>query len=163
MTHVAWAATEWAAPVIAVAVGVGMVMLAVGDARTAKVPVRPARALSALAVVGLGVVGLVDQAWLPLAQAAAGAALVTAIQLVPYLGQSRSDKSWIGRADVRLGIPFGWTLGWFGIGFTVVGFLTALLSGLVVSVATRRRRIPFIPFLSLGFWVGLIWAALARG
>ena len=145
---------------VAVAFGLGLSVLALDDGRRGKVPVRPAQYLSALTVIGLGLVGVASSSWGRLTEAALGAALVTVIQLVPYRLQARSDRGWIGRADVRLGIPFGWTLGWFGLGFTVVGFLAALASGLMAALASRRPTIPFVPFLSFGFWLALLWAGV---
>ena len=152
----------WAAAGIGVVVAAGLTRLAVGDVRTGRVPVRWSQALTAVAVGGLGLVGVADRAWGPLAQAVLGAALVTGIQLVPYGLQARSGRAAIGRADVRLGVPFGATLGWFGIGFTVVGFALALVGGLVTAAVTRRRRLPFVPFLAGGHAVALLWALLRR-
>ena len=86
--------------------------------------------------------------------------MVFAIQLVPYRLQHRS-RDQIGRADLRLSIPFGWTLGFHGLGFVFVGFAVALLTGLLVSTLTRRRRIPFVPFLTVGLAVGVLWAVVA--
>ncbi len=80
---------------------------------------------------------------------------------VPVTPDRRAEGAWIGRADVRLGVPFAWTLGWFGLGFAVVGFALALLLGLMVGAVTRRTRIPFVPFLTVGLITGLLWA-LAR-
>ncbi len=138
-------------------VGVGFIGLAVPDVRTMRVPVVPAKILTAFAIVGFGLIGLIRADWWGFGRAAIGAALVTAIQAIPYLLQRRRDEHWIGRADLRLGVPFGWTLGWFGIGFVYVGFGVALLSGMVATMVSRRRRIPFVPFLAFGYWFALIW------
>jgi len=143
---------------IGVVTAAGLIVLGVRDARTERVPVRWSRALTAVAVGALLVVGAAGRQWGALAGAAAGAVLVTGIQLVPYRLQARSGTAAIGRADVRLGVPFGATLGWFGLGFTVVGFALALLAGLAASAALRRRRLPFVPFLAGGHAVALVWA-----
>lgn len=153
--------SDWAGAAVGVVTAVGLIVLGVGDARTERVPVRWSRALTAVAVAGLAVAGVAGREWGALAEAAAGAALVTGIQLVPYGVQARSGKAAIGRADVRLGVPFGASLGWFGLGFTVVGFALALVGGLVATAALRRRRLPFVPFLAGGHAAALAWA-LAR-
>ncbi len=57
-------------------------------------------------------------------------------------------------------MPFGWTLGWFGIGFATVGFATALLTALAYAAKTRTVRVPFIPALAAGYWLALTWALL---
>lgn len=148
----------WAGGVIGVVTSAGLIILAVRDARTERVPVRWARAVTAVAVGGLAVGGVLGREWGALAGAGAGASLVTGIQLVPYGLHARSGQEAIGRADVRLGVPFGATLGWFGLGFTVVGFALALVAGLVASAALRRRRLPFVPFLAGGHAAALVWA-----
>lgn len=156
---------------LAAVVAVQFVLVAVEDARTGRVSVRAAQRITAVAIGGFGIVGLVTAAWTSLIQAALGAAVITGIQLVPYLLQGRGSRStsgggdgrraWIGRADVRLAVPFGWTLGWFGLGFAFAGFASALLAGLVASAVSRSDRIPFVPFLAVGLIIGLLWA-LAR-
>ncbi len=149
---------EWAGAAIGVITAAGLSGLAVRDARTGRVPVRWSRALTAVAVGGLAVIGMAGRDWGALTGALAGAVLVTGIQLVPYGLQARTGRAAIGRADVRLGVPFGASLGWFGVGFTVVGFALALPGGLVASAAVRRRRLPFVPFLAGGHAVALVWA-----
>ena len=149
-----------AAVVVAGLVFVGFVVLAAEDLRSQRIAVRRAQAVTALALVGLALVALATSNWLGLVTALIGAALVTGIQAVPYLAQRRRSEPGIGRADVRLGVPFGWTLGYFGLGFAVVGFAAALLSGLGAVLVTGNRRIPFIPFLTVGLLVGLVWAVV---
>ena len=140
---------------VAAAVGAIFVPLAVSDARTGKVPLTGARLATTVAIAGLGIVAVASTAWFALAGAAVGAGLVTGIQLIPYWLQRRSSRDWIGRADVRLAIPFGWTLGWFGLWYAIAGFATALLSGLAASAVTRQARVRFVPFLAIGLWAGL--------
>lgn len=150
----------WVGVVVGVVTAASLIVLGVRDARTGRVPVRWSRGVTAVAVGGLAVAGVLGREWGALAGAAAGAALVTGIQLVPYGLQARSGKAAIGRADVRLGVPFGASLGWFGLGFTVVGFALALVAGLAASAILRRRRLPFVPFLAGGHAVALAWALL---
>ncbi len=142
----------WAAGAIAVAVGAGLTGLGVRDVRTGTVPVAPARALTAVAVGGLAVVGAAATRWGRLGEAVLGALLVAGIQGAAYGIQRRAGRAGMGRADVRLSLPFGWTLGWFGLAF--------LVSGLVVATAGRRRSVPFVPFLAAGYWFGLLWVVV---
>lgn len=139
-------------------VALGFGYLAVHDARTQQVVVSHARIVTAIAVTGLGAVGVVTATWTSLVTAALGAALVTAIQLVPYLAQRGRGDDMIGRADVRLAVPFGWTLGYQGFGYVLVGFASTLVAGLLYAILLRRRRVPFVPFLTLGLVVGLVWS-----
>jgi prepilin signal peptidase PulO-like enzyme (type II secretory pathway) len=146
---------------VAAAVGVVFVALAVSDARTSQVPILGSQIATALAIAGLGLVSLVEREWPALVGAVAGAALIAGIQLLPYLVQRRSGRAWIGAADVRLAVPFGWTLGWFDLSYAMIGFAVALVSGLIASVVLRRSRLPFVPCLALGLWLGLVLAVLS--
>ncbi|MEM8926075.1 MAG: hypothetical protein AAGD35_21425 [Actinomycetota bacterium] len=139
----------------------GFTALAVGDARSRLVPVLGAQAVTVVAAVGVGVVAVIERRWWALAAAAAGAAFVFAVQAVPLVLGRRFGERWMGRADVRLALPFGWTLGFLGLGFVVIGFATANLAGLAMAGITRRRRIPFVPFLAVGLVVAALWAGLA--
>lgn len=145
---------------ISVFVVAGFGVLAVDDVKTSTVIVRRAQALTALALGGLGLSAVATTNWSALATAAGSALAITTIQAVPYAAQRRTDRAWIGRADVRLSVPFGWTLGYFGIGFAVIGFAVSLAAGLVAAGLTRRQRIPFVPFMTIGLVVGLLWAFL---
>ncbi|MEL7158189.1 MAG: hypothetical protein AAFN30_16540 [Actinomycetota bacterium] len=149
-----------AAAAVSLLVLIGFGHLSIGDLRTRQVVVDEARLVTALAVVGLAVVGVATGAWWSLVGAALGAALTFGIQLVPYRLKRRRGDDLIGRADVRLSIPFGWTLGFHGLGFAFVGFAIALIGGLLFATLGRRRRIPFVPFLTLGLGAGLLWALL---
>lgn len=169
--------------IVAALVAILFARMAIQDARTWTVRVAEANATTAIAVVGLSVAAVIDQEWGALLQAVAMAATVTGIQGVPYLLQQRTRairpevsplepsapestpasegptevpaERRIGLADVRLAIPFGWTLGWFGISFAFVGFAVAVLGGLAALLLTRRRALPFVPFLAVGLGVGL--------
>lgn len=144
----------------AIVVVIGFVGLAVADARTSEVVVRQAQIVTLIAVGGLGSIALLSADWAVLATSAISAAVVTGIQLVPYAMQRRAGDERIGKADIRLGVPFGWTLGYFGLGFAFLGFAVALLAGLGAAAIMRTERLPFVPFLAGGLVVGLLWAAL---
>jgi len=149
---------EW---VVAVAVVVAFGYLALSDVRTMKVPIRRSIQTTTLALGGLGVVGVTDQNWSALGSAVVGAVGITVIQLVPVIVQRRRGTPMIGRADVRLGIPFGFTLGYFGLVALFWGFLLANLAGLGWSLATGRNRIPFVAFMAAGMGAGLLIAAIS--
>ena len=143
---------------LAVAVVSAFVVLAHHDARTMQVPVGPARRVTVGAVAGFTALGAVTGDWPDLLGAVLGAVLVTGVQLVPFLLQHRAGGEWIGRADVRLAVPFGWTLGWFSVELAAAGLGVALVAGLVSSLASGRRAIPFVPFLTAGLGLGVAWA-----
>ncbi len=138
--------------------------LAIEDARRLEVPVAEARAVTLVAVAGLVAAAVADGAGTRLLVGGIGAVTVTALQSLPVVVErwtTGGTGRWIGRADVRLAVPFGWTLGWFGLGFVVVGYAGALVGGLVTVGVTGRQRVPFVPFLAAGLTGGVGWA-LAR-
>lgn len=152
--------TEIVGLVIAAAIGVGFTLLAVIDYRTLQVPVRHARRVAYGAIAGLTALSAMTGDWDRLIQACVGSTLVACLQALPYLWQQRRPDLLIGRADLRLAFPFGFTLGWFGLGFVVVGFTAALLTGLAYAAGTRKVLIPFVPAMSIGYWFALTWAVV---
>jgi prepilin signal peptidase PulO-like enzyme (type II secretory pathway) len=146
---------------LAAGIGGAFILMARSDLRTSRVVVHHSRTTTTAALVGMGALAVISGAWTSLLQAAAGAVVVTGIQLIPYLLQRRRGGGWIGRADVRLAVPFGWTLGWFGLDLVFLGYAIALVSGLAFSFVTRQRRIPFVPFLTIGLWSALTWTLIA--
>ena len=142
----------------AAAVGLALAALAVTDARTQRVPVRPMVALTALSPGVLGIASLMASEWTHIVNAVVGLAIVVGVQLLPFVVQHRTGKPMIGRADVRLAPTFGFTLGWYGAAFAAIGLLVALVAGLAIAAATRRSRIPFVPPLTIGYWIALTWA-----
>ncbi len=152
--------TEIVGFAIAAVVGIGFSLLAVIDYRTLQVPIVQARRVVYGAVFGLTALSSVTGDWDRLIQACVGTTLVVCLQALPYLWQQRRPDLLIGRADLRLAFPFGWTLGWFGLGFVIVGFTAALLTGLAYAAATRKTLIPFVPAMSIGYWFALTWAVM---
>jgi len=154
--------SDWGEVIVAGGVVAGFAVLTAEDIKTSRVVVAHAVAVTALAVCGLGFIGIVTTNGEGLAGAAIAAMAITGIQLVPYRRQRTRPEPEIGRADVRLAIPFGWTLGYFGLGFALVGFAFALVTGLGWALSHRSRRhqaVPFVPFLTIGLVVALFWAA----
>ncbi len=139
---------------------VGITFIAIGhlDWRTSRVVVSHAIGVSVIAVGGFAALAIADSNWANLAGSVLGTTLVTTIQLVPYTIQRGRGGGLIGTADIRLGVPFGWTLGYFGLSFAFIGFAIALVSGLIFAEASGRQRIPFVPFLGIGLLAGLGWA-----
>lgn len=153
---------DWSGPAawaVAGLVSAAFVALAINDARTWRVPVRHSMGVTGLAVGGLGLVAVMAGRWSALITAALAAVVIVSIQLVPYGLQRGQGGGAIGKADVRLAVPFGWTLGHFGFGFALTGFAVALVAGLAVALVTGRRKLPFVPFLALGLLAGLGLAA----
>jgi len=115
-----------------------------------------------VAVIGLGVDGVVTGQW-PIVPALAGAGIwLLAIGGIWFLSGGRG----MGMGDVKLAPALGLILGWVGLGSSVVGLLVAWLIGGVVAVGlllARRARsgtaIPFGPFLITGFAIGLLAGA----
>jgi prepilin signal peptidase PulO-like enzyme (type II secretory pathway) len=146
---------------LATLITAGFAAIAHHDWRTSRVVVRHAIGITAVAVAGFGTLALASSQWTRLAGSILGAVLVTSIQLFPYLMQRQRGGGLIGTADVRLAVPFGWTLGYFGVSFAFIGFAVALVAGLGFALISRRNRIPFVPFMTIGLIVGLGWSALA--
>lgn len=150
MTVLAW--------LLASVVTAGFVAIGHRDWRTSRVAVRHSIGITVVAVVGFGLLTIAWSEWVSLAGSILGAVLVTSIQFLPYFVQRRRGGSLIGTADVRLGVPFGWTLGYFGVSFAVIGFTAALVLGLGFALVSGQKRIPFVPFMAVGLLVGLGWA-----
>ena len=115
---------------LAVAVVVGAVIgwLALTDARTMRVPVRTIQMLTIASIAGLTPLSDVAGSPSPSTGAAAGAVVVTLIQTLPRIVSRLRGSDLLGFAEVRLAVPFGWTLGCFG--FAVVRLSVALVVGL---------------------------------
>ncbi len=154
----------------AAALSVVLVLLLTGaaleDARTGRVTIRRARIITAVALFGFGAISALSGTWDRLVTAALGVAVIAGVQAIPYWLQSLGEgRDWIGRADVRLGVPFGWTLGWFSVGVAVGGFAVSLAGGVLFTLAARRQSVPFVPFLTVGLAggvaVGLLGLATA--
>ncbi|MDH3299720.1 MAG: A24 family peptidase [Acidimicrobiia bacterium] len=71
----------------------------------------------------------------------------------------------LGMGDVKYAFPLAATLGWFGSEPVLAwAFVTAVVGGLagfaaIVSGQGRRYRIPYGPFMTIGFFAGILSAA----
>ncbi|MDJ1370803.1 prepilin peptidase [Gulosibacter molinativorax] len=106
---------------------------------------------------GIAAIGLVT-AWL-LDGTFPAAALVCGLVAfaIAFLG---ALTGWLGMGDVKLLFPLGVGLGLLAIEAALLAALVAIISGGIVAAVTlirhRRRgtKIPFGPFLLLGYWAG---------
>jgi leader peptidase (prepilin peptidase)/N-methyltransferase len=100
-----------------------------------------------------------------------GVAVICAAALF-LLGTALSFKGWLGMGDVKLLVPIGLTLGWFGWEVLAIGLgLAFFLAGGYVFVRMAMQKITATstialgPFLLLGFWAAVIqpaWSSIAR-
>jgi leader peptidase (prepilin peptidase)/N-methyltransferase len=100
-----------------------------------------------------------------------GVAVICAAALF-LLGTGLSFKGWLGMGDVKLLVPIGLTLGWFGWEVLAIGLgLAFFIAGGYVLVRmgmqkiTATSTIALGPFLLIGFWAAVIqpaWSSIAR-
>ncbi|WP_353827913.1 prepilin peptidase [Agromyces sp. SYSU T0242] len=112
-------------------------------------------ALAVLLVIASTITG----EWLALAWAAAGGAAMFAF----YFALALISPKAMGMGDVKLALPIGLVLGWFGWGAWVAGLLGAFIVGGVVAIValalrrvTLRGSIPFGPSMLAGALVALV-------
>ena len=80
---------------------------------------------------------------------------MTAFLTLPRIVSRLRGSDLLGFAEVRLAVPFGWTLGSFGVGFAAVRQSVALVVGLG---AAQLSRVAFVLVLCAGYWLALTWA-----
>lgn len=126
-------------------------------------PCYPVVLLGLLVAAGLGTPG-----WLPAAVGAA--AWGVPIGLLWLVGRGAG----MGPGDAKIALPLGATLGWVSVAGSLLGVLAAFVAGggyvLVVQVVQAAKgrghsrlatvRVPFGPFLVLGWALGLLACAL---
>jgi leader peptidase (prepilin peptidase) / N-methyltransferase len=144
-----------------------LVVVAVIDARTRRIPNRLTYPLTPALIVLLVLAALVNGSPGAALRVVLGALAAFGFLLLLALISPRG----MGMGDVKLAAFIGAGLGYVGWGAVVVGiFVSFLLGGLVavLLVTTRLRRrkehIPFGPYLAVGALVALLFGEqLARG
>jgi len=151
---------EWLALVLWLIMGVGLAILFVYDLRWFLLPDKVMYPLMAVAGV-LFVLRAVAESWSP------GVFIVELVlALLAVAGfygfiYTVSKGEWVGFGDVKLGVVIGLTLGWqlsllAVLIANVVGTLV-ILPGLATGKLTRRSRVPFGPFLIVGFVIAALF------
>lgn len=129
----------------------GLLVLAVVDARTYRLPNRLTLPLLAVSIPLLAAVAVARGE-----PGRLGGAAVGAIGVFVFLGALAAlSAEWLGWGDVKLGAVLGLYLGWLDPVLVVWALLFAGLVGVVVGLAVlavRRRNLPypFGPWLALG-------------
>jgi len=139
-----------------------LVAVAALDVERRVIPNRVLRPALVLTVVLLGGAAIAEAAGrAALDSVVGGLAAFAAVGLV-HLVQPRG----MGFGDVRLAGFIGLYLGWLGLGYVatglLLGFLLAVVAGVVVMVVTDSGlmvRLPFAPFLGAGAVLVVLWGA----
>lgn len=108
-----------------------------------------------------------ETGWWPLARGGLGLLILGGF----YAAVKIAVPHGMGLGDVKLALPLGLYLGWYGWGSLAVGWFAAFLVGGAVSIALlvtrkvgRKGGIPFGPWMLVGAWVGIVWGhAIADG
>ncbi|WP_344630620.1 A24 family peptidase [Streptomyces glaucosporus] len=139
------------------------VLLAVVDRRVHRLPDVVTLPLAAGSAALLGVAALLPGAGGSWVRALLGGAALGGAYLVLFLINPRG----MGFGDVKLAIPVGVALGWYGwdvlLGGAFAGFLFGAVYGMSLVVARRASRkaaMPFGPFMVAGALVGLLLGGL---
>jgi len=141
--------------------GVGLAILFVYDLKWYTLPdkvVWPLVALGALDFVNRGL----WLGWTPLQFVIELVPALLAIAGFYYVLHVFSKGAWIGFGDVKLGIFMGLALGWQSALLclflaNVIGCLT-IIPGLATGKLKHDSRIPFGPFLIIGFIIAGLWS-----
>jgi leader peptidase (prepilin peptidase)/N-methyltransferase len=139
-------------------------LLAAVDARAQRLPDILTLPLGAAMAVLLGLAALVPGAGGEWTGALLGGAALAGGHFVLFLLNPRG----MGFGDVKLAVPLGFALGWYGWDVLFAGaflaFLLAAAYGLVLLLMKRaewKSSVPFGPFLLLGSLAGLLLGGLA--
>lgn len=135
------------------------VALGVIDLQSFRLPTKLIAISTALLLASLLAAAATSGAWVPLRSGMLGAAGLSAAFLL--LAVIRPGQ--LGLGDVKLAVPLGLLLGWFGWPFVVFGgCLAFLLSAATILVLlalgklTLRSSVPFGPFMLAGTVVALL-------
>ncbi|MDT0442981.1 A24 family peptidase [Streptomyces johnsoniae] len=141
-----------------------VVLLAVVDFAVQRLPDVLTLPLAAAVAAGLGLAALSDAAGGSWGRALLAGAVLSGVYFVLFLINPRG----MGFGDVKLAMPVGIALGWYGWAVvflgTFVGFLLVAGYGLSLVIARRAGRastVPFGPFMALGALVALLLGGLA--
>lgn len=123
---------------------VGGVLLAVIDWKVQRLPTPIVYSTLAGVFAGLAFASLVEWDWVPLATAAAGAALfANAFCVVWFVTRQFTGMLVLGFGDVRLAAVLGLLLGWYGLPYVLYGAIAGHVLALVIALATcvRERKL----------------------
>ncbi|MCQ6554551.1 A24 family peptidase [Streptomyces sp. C10-9-1] len=139
------------------------VLLAVVDGAVHRLPDRLTLPLAGAVTVLLGLAALLPGAGGSWSGALLGGAGLGTVYFLLFLLNPRG----LGFGDVKLALPLGAALGWYGwavlFAGAFAGFLLGALYGLglvALRRADRRTGIPFGPFMLAGAFLGLLAGAL---
>jgi leader peptidase (prepilin peptidase)/N-methyltransferase len=140
-----------------------VVLLAAVDRAVQRLPDVLTLPLAALVVVGLGIAAPLPGAAGDWPRALLAGAVLGGVYVVLFV----ISPSGLGFGDVKLAVPVGVALGWYGwdvvfLG-TFAGFLLAAGYGLALMAvrrAGRRTPVPFGPFMALGALAALVLGGL---
>ena len=154
----------WIAPLALAWVSAGIALLVI-DIQHHRLPNALVYPMYPITVVGLMLadVGAGQSPW---SSVIGGALLwVVPLGLIYVLTRGRG----MGLGDVKIAVPLGATLGWFGMPVALVGLIGAFVLGALVGVialtrsswaaGNRVRRIAFGPFLLAGAAASAVWGA----
>ncbi|GAA0306764.1 A24 family peptidase [Streptomyces polychromogenes] len=148
-------------PEAAVFVGVAplVVLLGIVDLAVHRLPDVLTLPLAAATAALLGVAALLPRAAGSWRGALCGGAALGAAYLLLFL----INPAGMGLGDVKLALPLGVALGWYGWGVWAAGAFLGLLYGavyglalLLTSRATRRAGFAFGPFMAAGALTGVL-------
>lgn len=144
--------SSWELPAFLV-LAAGLVALSVIDLRHYILPNRIVFPLAVASIVLLGVAALVDDdpdSFLRALACGTGSLLAfTALHVI-------SPRA-MGFGDVKLSFVLGFSLGWLGVGETLLGLFLGFVYGAVIGLVliathlrSRKDHVPFGPFLAAG-------------
>ena len=152
--------------VMAVVLLLGLVPLAVIDARVKRLPNPIVATLAVLGIALVLVAGATTDEWRRVIEAVISGLAAFAFFVVLAEGsQLLTGRSGMGWGDVKLAGVLGLYLGWLAPRYVIIGLLLAFFSGAIVGVGlivfgkgTRTTALPFGVYLALGALLAVIVA-----